>query len=185
MRRFSPLLALVLVALCSLVGTGLAGGHARPKAAPTAHAAINPGHSISLGYRTLSHSCRRGRLPDRRCSPGAVFSAANKRMICVRGYSSKVRNVSTSLKNRVYAEYGVTHHSRSTYEVDHIVPLEGGGSNAIENLYPQPAYPKPGFHQKDKLENEMRSRICYRGANLRSTQRSIASNWVSLYNRWF
>jgi hypothetical protein len=35
----------------------------------------------------------------------------------------QVRNVSSALKPRVYTEYGVTRHSRSSYEVDHLVPL--------------------------------------------------------------
>ncbi len=89
------------------------------------------------------------------------------------------------MKRRVYASYGIRSHRRGQYEVDHLVPLEGGGSNAIENLFPEPANPKPGFHQKDRTENEMRSRICYRHANVRATQRQMARNWTVLWNSWF
>ena len=146
-----------------------------------------PGHSVSLGYRSLSTGCRlrQGRFPDPRCTPGAYFSGATRSMICVKGYSSRVRHVTAAMKRQVYASYGIRHHSRGQYEVDHLVPLEGGGSNAIENLFPEPAYPKPGFHQKDALENRMRSKICSGAANLRATQRAIASNWLKLYNSWY
>jgi hypothetical protein len=106
-------------------------------------------------------------------------------MICVKGYSARVRHVTAATKRQVYASYGIAHHSRGQYEVDHLVPLEGGGSNAIENLFPEPAYPKPGFHQKDALENRMRAKICSGAANLRSTQRAIAGNWLRLYNSWY
>jgi len=152
-----------------------------------ASARVNPGHSVSLGYRSLSSGChiRPGGLPDPRCTPGAYFSAATRQMICVRGYSSQVRNVSAKTKRKVYAEYGIRSHHRGQYEVDHLVPLEGGGSNAIENLFPQPANPTPGFHQKDKLENELRRRVCNGTTNLRRAQSAIARNWLGLYRDWF
>ena len=184
MKRFFALLPLTsTLALSLLVSAPLAGS----AGAATGHAAINPGHSVSFGYRTLSSGChiRRGGLPDPRCTPGAYFSLATPSLICHKGYSAKVRHVTASTKLKVYAEYGIYSHRRGQYEVDHLVPLEGGGSNDISNLFPQPAYPKPGFHQKDSLENEMRYRVCGGRANLRSTQRAIAHNWLGLYRSWF
>jgi hypothetical protein len=105
-------------------------------------------------------------------------------MICVRGYTSKVRHVSYATKQLVYHEYGIYSHRRGQYEVDHLVPLEGGGSNAVENLFPQPAGPYPGFHQKDSLENEMNRRICSGRTGLRVAQKAIAKDWLGLYHRW-
>ena len=178
MKRFFALLPLLLAVSAALAGAATAS---------KGHAAINPGHSVSLGYRSLSSGChiRRGGLPDPRCTPGAYFSLATPSLICHKGYSAKVRHVTAATKRLVYAEYGIYSHRRGQYEVDHLVPLEGGGSNDISNLFPQPAYPKPGFHQKDQLENEMRYRICGSRAGLRSTQRAIARNWLGLYRSWF
>jgi hypothetical protein len=141
---------------------------------------------VLLLRRTKTNGCRvRGPLPDRRCSPGAIYSDATLAMICTRGYSAKVRNVPASEKNAVYAEYGIprTHYGRP-YEVDHIVSLELGGSNDIANLYPEAASnPSPGFHVKDKLENKLHALVCSGKMSLRLAQRSIASNWVALYKR--
>jgi len=53
----------------------------------------------------------------------------------------------------VYGEYGIATHRPYQYEVDHLISLELGGSNAIANLWPEAALPKPGFHQKDAVEN--------------------------------
>ena len=39
-------------------------------------------------------------------------------------------NVPESLKRAVYDEYGIASHVPGSYEVDHLVPLELGGSKA-------------------------------------------------------
>lgn len=122
------------------------------------------------------------RLHDRRPSarpalhPGAYFKNADRSHICKSGYSASVRNVAQALKDRVFTEYGITTHSGSTYEVDHLVPLELGGSNSIANLFPEAARPTPGFHEKDRLENRAHDRVCAGARALRATQRSIAKD---------
>jgi hypothetical protein len=92
--------------------------------------------------------------------------------------------VPESEKAAVYAEYGIprTHYQRP-YEVDHIVSLELGGSNDISNLYPEAASPRPGYHDKDRLENRLHTLVCAKKLSLRSVQRAIASNWLALYTK--
>lgn len=151
---------------------------------PAAFAAtFHPGPSVALGARTKTTRCKvvQG-LPDRRCSPGARFKNATKNMICTSGYTAVVRNVPESVKDKVFAEYGVKHHSGKTFEVDHIVPLELGGSNSILNLFPEPA---PGFRKKDRLENRAHNLVCDGKLALRSTQKAMARNWRTLYPKVF
>lgn len=57
----------------------------------------------------------------------------------------------------------------------------GGGSNSIANLFPEAAQPRPGFQEKDQLENEVHRRICA-GADQPSLQRRIASDWLALFH---
>jgi hypothetical protein len=152
---------------------------------PPSHG-FSPGRSISFAKRTRTRGCQiRGPLPDPRCTPGAYFKNADRAHICKPGYTKTVRNVSAALKQRVYAEYAITQHSRSSYEVDHLVPLELGGSNSITNLFPEAAAPKPGFHEKDRLENTTHDAVCSRARALRATQRSIAKDWTVLYDVYF
>ena len=86
-----------------------------------------------------------------------------------------------ALKETVFAEYGIAVHSGKTYEVDHLVPLELGGSNSIADLFPEAAKLTPGFREKDRLENKTHTRVCAGARPLRATQRSIAEDWTVLY----
>ncbi len=114
-------------------------------------------------------------LPDSACTPGAIIPTATKAKICQSGYARTVRNVPTSEKNQVYASYGITHHSTGQYEVDHLVSLELGGSNDIANLWPELASPKPGFHEKDKVENYLHSQVCSGAISLQRAQVDVST----------
>ena len=47
------------------------------------------------------------------------------------------RNVSTSLKRRIYEDYGIPEADRKNYTIDHLVPLSIGGDNHQGNLWPE------------------------------------------------
>ena len=145
-----------------------------PSSATTAH----------IGERTKTQGCTaHGGLPDSACTPGAIFSTATTQQICKSGYASSVRNVPSSEKDQVYAEYGITHHSAGQYEVDHLISLELGGSNDIANLWPEAASPTPGFHQKDRVENYLHDQVCSGAMSLKDAQNEIATKWLTAYNR--
>jgi len=140
--------------------------------------------SAALGKRTKISGCMaHGGLPDSACTPGTVFPNATVQEICTPGYSSSVRNVPISEKDQAYAEYGIQSHYPGQYEVDHLVPLELGGSNDIANLWPEAASPTPGFHQKDEVENYMHDQVCSDAMSLKDAQAEIATNWLAVYNR--
>lgn len=129
-----------------------------------------------------SHLCRiNGPFPDLTCTPGAVFNVTAAQ-VCISGYSSSVRDVSESLKNQVYAAYGIINRSPGQYEVDHFIPLELGGSNDITNLFPEAASPKPGFHEKDKVENYLHDQVCNGSIDLQLAQAMIREDWVKVYD---
>lgn len=140
--------------------------------------------SHQFGVQTKTSGCQAsGGLPDSACTPGAIIATATVSQICTPGYSSSVRNVPTSVKDQVYAEYGITSRYAGQYEVDHLVSLELGGSNDISNLWPELASPTPGFHQKDQVENYMHDKVCSNKISLQEAQIEIATNWLNLYNQ--
>jgi hypothetical protein len=121
-------------------------------------------------------------LQDSVCTPGAVFSTVTAKQVCRPGYAASVRNVPDSEKRAVFAEYGIrgSHHG-GAYEVDHLVSLELGGSNAIENLWPEAASPRPGFHEKDVVENALHRQVCDGTISLRTAQRLIRHDWLRVF----
>ena len=69
------------------------------------------------------------------------------------------------------------------YEVDHFIPLELGGSNDIKNLWPEPADPAPGFHEKDVVENYLHSQVCNGTMTLGEAQKFIATDWLDIFHQ--
>ena len=120
-------------------------------------------------------------LPDRACTPGAIFPDVTADQVCRRGYSTSVRNVPAAVSREVYREYGILERTTGEYEVDHSVALELGGSNDIANLWPEVAEPRPGFHEKDQVENYLHDAVCGGRMKLLEAQRAIATDWVQVY----
>ena len=115
--------------------------------------------------------------PNPSLTPGAVLTT-DASTICTPGYASSVRDVSTATKEKVYAEYGVScPQPLGAYEVDHFIPLEIGGSNDLTNLWPEPATPTPGFHQKDQFENFEHGQVCKGSISVAEAQRRMTSDW--------
>lgn len=138
---------------------------------------------VSMSSNGLSsHVCRiSSAFPDLTCTPGDVLPVTAAQ-VCISGYLQSVRDVSESLKNQVYAEYGISSHSPGQYEIDHFIPLELGGSNDIKNLFPEAAKPVPGFHEKDKVENYLHDQVCNGNISLQLAQDLIRDNWLKVYN---
>ncbi len=124
-------------------------------------------------------------LPDLKMTPGATLPVTRDD-ICVPGYTKKVRNVPSSVKQQVYAEYGIASHRPGEYEVDHLISLELGGSNSIKNLWPESYLTQPwNARVKDKLENELHAEVCSGQIDLAAAQKEIATDWIASYKKHF
>jgi hypothetical protein len=153
-----------------------------PALTPPPVTPTGPEVSQILGQRTKTSGCVTAYgLPDAQCTPGAILPDATTGQICAPGYSASIRDVSDSVKDQVYAEYGIASQAPGQYEVDHLVPLELGGSNDIANLFPQAADPRPGFHEKDQVENWLHDQVCSGAIPLPDAQIGIARNWLQFY----
>lgn len=145
------------------------------------------GATVLLAPRTQSAGCRRGITPDRDCSPGAFSSALTTSVVCSAGFhTSTIRNVPDSEKHAVEVEYGMVPRAYGyTIEIDHIVPLELGGSNDIANLFPEPGGATFGYRAKDRLENRLKALVCSGAMTLTAARAGIARDWVALYDTVF
>jgi len=121
-------------------------------------------------------------VPNPRLTPGAVLTTSRAR-VCRSGYASRVRDVPESEKTAVYARYGVPWVPYK-HEVDHLVSLELGGSNAITNLWPEPYAGRWGARTKDVLENTLHDLVCSGAITLRYAQHIEATEWIRAYRRY-
>ncbi len=137
--------------------------------------------------RTLTpgqcHARDSGKLPDPACTPGsadpAVTQATIHATICIRGWTATIRPPSsetTPLKHDIaYPAYSIPPGTVS--ELDHLVPLELGGSNDVTNLWPE-AGPVP--NAKDPVENDLRADVCAGELTLATAQAAIAADWETV-----
>ncbi len=165
------------VVIVALVGAGFYASRRLPSPA-SARAAV-----AQVGQRIKTSGCHvAGPLQDHACTPGAVNTALTKDALCSAGFSTKsVRNVPSQEKAAVYQEYGIASHRPGEYEVDHLISLELGGSNDIANLWPEAAEPRPGFHEKDLVENYLHKQVCSGAIPLADAQQKIATDWLAVY----
>jgi hypothetical protein len=148
-------IAVLAVALCGLLGT--ANGAA------------------ALGGRGPA-------LPDHRLTPGSNLHVGRK-ALCRPSYSKHVPKTSMRLTTGAYVRYGVKR-SAHAYKVDHLVPVNLGGSNALANLWPQRYDGSWGARKKDRLEKRLHSLVCSGALRLSSARRQIAHNWIAAFKRY-
>ena len=129
-------------------------------------------------------------LPDPGLTPGAA-SAAGSDQICRPGYARSVRNVPWSVRRQVFRSYGLAGNHTGWCrgpggcELDHLISLELGGSNAPDNLWPEPYDGPWNAHIKDRLENRLHRLVCTGHLALSEAQRAIATDWIAAYRRIF
>jgi hypothetical protein len=98
----------------------------------------------------LNYDPKHAVLPDSKLTPGDTLPAVTAAEVCTPGWASEHRHVTESMRDRVYTEYGRTR-GPDCCEVDHLIPLELGGSNDMKNLWPEPDAPRPGWAKRISL----------------------------------
>lgn len=161
--------AIGVQAVPSLAGTGLKRIH-------------DPGHVTYSIHLRSCHTRDGGRLPDHSCTPGsidpAVTQATIRSTICRRGWTAKVRPPESQTEHAKFRVAYPAYHlpGGAVSELDHLVPLELGGSNDITNLWPETgSVPNP----KDKVENALSHAVCAGKVSLAAAQNAIASDWLT------
>ena len=194
-RRTRILIILaILVVLALLAGAVLVAANRHPAPSPspvpTASApAASPDTAPSASVPVVAF--RLGD-PNPSLTPGVVDPAVTQAnistTICVKGYTATVRppsSYTTNLKIQQIEEYGYADKSTASYEEDHLISLELGGSpRDPDNLWPEPySLVAPdgsdvGARVKDKLENYLHRLVCTGAMSLAAAQDQIAHDWL-------
>jgi hypothetical protein len=134
--------------------------------------------------------------PDPTCTPGAINPTVTLDVLknpafrtgCLRDCST-----SESQKSMTYASYHIARPANNsgtnqTCELDHVVPLEIGGADTLDNIWPQcgpkkVALVKRYFHQKDVVEAFLADKVKTEVTDprqLANLQKLIAEDWTQL-----
>jgi hypothetical protein len=135
--------------------------------------------SAALGQEVAT-----GHLPDPQLTPGAWDTQAITDDVCTPGYAHAHRPSfaeSNALKHQVFARYGIAWSEHGKYELDHLIPLELGGSSTLENLWPE-LWPEAII--KDALENRLHALVCAGELSLHDAQMQISIDWETCYRRY-
>lgn len=153
-------------------------------------ATINVAHikgSVTVGAVLVNPA-----LPNAVMTPGAtnpdVTQATISQNICNLNWSTKsIRppvSYTTPLKIKQIALYKYADTSTASYEEDHLISLELGGSPTDpKNLWPEPYAGKYGAHQKDLVENYLHKEVCSGAMTLGAAQTAISSDWTKVYDQ--
>lgn len=135
-------------------------------------------------------------LPDPQLTPGTVNpeieadTSRDRRLldgvevnICAPDFRSKpLRRTTEAMKRAVCREYGspLDCPDPKKGEIDHLIPLEIGGQDAIANLWWQTS----SQYVKDRqVEDKLPKLICDGKISLQDAQRCVSSDWVACLER--
>lgn len=204
--RHSPkaLKAMIGVAISSLVAGLILGACIYRFTQHAAFIAPQPLTTASpfptSGLPSFRYDATHAVLPNLNFTPGDILPGVTAADVCTPGWATDHRHVTESERERILSEYDVHEGWQDgrfvAYEVDHLIPLELGGSNDPKNLWPQPyscvtkglcgaGYdPRLGAGEKDQLENELHLLVCSGRMTLADAQKCIASNWAECWQKY-
>lgn len=148
--------------------------------------------TAALVMSAPAHCTSQGSLPDARCTPGALNTQITqenlKDTLCNPDWSTKsIRppsSYTTMLKKNQIKQYGYIDTSTASYEEDHLISLELGGSPTDpNNLWPESYSTTPGAREKDRVENYLHAQVCAGAITLAAAQKEISTDWVAVYRQ--
>jgi hypothetical protein len=110
-------------------------------------------------------------LPDRKLTPGRIARKDKDR-----------QGVTEEMERKVFARYHIPWRRRLEFKVDHLIPLELGGADAVENLWPQSLYVRPYNAMRKELVTQcLLARIAAGKMTLAKAQEEISEDWISCF----
>jgi hypothetical protein len=123
-------------------------------------------------------------LPAADLTPGRAIPGATRSAVCAADWGRAIHAPRYGSKLAAFTGYGISIHDRTTYRVDHLVPISLGGSNDVANLWPQPVTGRGSAGTKDALERRLHQLVCAGKVPLATAQRAIAADWSAALDRY-
>lgn len=180
---------LLIAALALLAGAAHAADACRGVDGLASEPLHETAHAAHAGGCTVRMSQTGFPLPDPDCTPGAVNPTLTADVLQRKGFTTKcVRDAATSAKAKAstYTWYAIPHPKRNTgrtqtCELDHVISLELGGADTLDNLWPQcgdgSVLAKRWFKIKDAVENYLAREVRAGRMDLQEAQDGVTSDW--------
>jgi hypothetical protein len=132
-----------------------------------------------------SASAEAADLPDLHLTPGNALPVKAPE-ICRPGYAPSALHALSPAqwhqrRAQVFAAYGIQVQDRDAYVINHLIPLEVGGSNELANLWPLAKAGSWNAARKAKLTRRLHKLVCSGRLSLQEAQRETVVDWVSAY----
>jgi hypothetical protein len=110
-------------------------------------------------------------LPKPKLTPGRVAKSDKERA-----------GVSLAMEQKVFARYRLPWASRAAFRIDHLIPVELGGADTIDNLWPQSLRARPyGADRKELLAEVLRLKVARGQMSLEEAQELIRTDWIDAF----
>ncbi|MEY2550219.1 MAG: hypothetical protein QOG12_363 [Verrucomicrobiota bacterium] len=110
-------------------------------------------------------------LPNPKLTPGRVANRDKDRA-----------GVTLAMEQKVFARYRLPWASRPAFKIDHLIPVELGGADTIDNLWPQSLRARPyGAERKELLAEVFRLKIARGQMTLAQAQEQIGNDWIDAF----
>lgn len=110
-------------------------------------------------------------LPKPKLTPGRVAKTDKERA-----------GVSLAMEQKVFARYRLPWASRAAFKIDHLIPVELGGADTIDNLWPQSLRARPyAADRKELLAEVLRLKVARGQITLGEAQELIRNDWIDAF----
>ena len=110
-------------------------------------------------------------LPNPKLTPGCVAASEKDR-----------GGVTLAMEQKVFARYHLPWEWRARYKIDHLIPLELGGADMIDNLWPQKIRARPyGADRKELLTEVLLQKIRAGKMTHVQAQEEIRRDWIDAF----
>lgn len=110
-------------------------------------------------------------LPDPLLTPGKVARNGQDRQA-----------VTQEMERRVFSLYRIPWRRRPEFKIDHLIPVELGGADTIDNLWPQSLSIKPyNARRKEYLTRQLLVLVAAGKMTLAQAQNEIREDWISCF----
>jgi hypothetical protein len=110
-------------------------------------------------------------LPNPKLTPGKIARKDKDR-----------KGISEEMERHVFNRYHIPWRRRPEFKVDHLIPIELGGADVVDNLWPQSLYARPySVERKELLTQHLLARIAAGKMTLAQAQKEISEDWISCF----